>query len=300
MTLLERPFPLYRLDKGGIEGRSYFSGDKNTGFTFYTGVTTFISRKVPTDSDYWLNKWRSETDPNVINDKMRLSSTYGTFSHMCLEFLVTNGELDLSSNTLNSILHMALVKDETVEVHETKGWIDSVKKDMLAVNQWIMDKNFVALAAEIQLGVEGQYLNLAGTIDLVGYIDHNNKRMPVIVDYKTGRQSEDHVWQLMIYRDLWNYHFPDYKVDMCYNLHPKDWRKQPSYDFKPRKITEDHTKKMNHYLQAAAIDKESLMPGNSLEITGEKVEMGKATDYEVLTPEQQAERKLNQFEQEES
>ena len=41
------------------------------------------------------------------------------------------------------------------------------------------------------------------------------------------------------------------------------------------------------------------MPGNSLEITGDKVEMGKATDYEVLTPEQQAERKLNQYESEE-
>ena len=54
-----------------------------------------------------------------------------------------------------------------------------------------------------------------------------------MVDFKSGRKGfdESHVFQLYMYKDMWEEHYPDIPIQSVFNWSPKDWRNAPSYNF---------------------------------------------------------------------
>lgn len=78
--------------------------------------------------------------------------------------MLINGTYDLDS--LQKKLEEFCVKEK---IQSKKGWVDSLKKDVLAFAQFMIDTNFKPLAIEICLyhPTDGY----AGAIDIVGEMD---------------------------------------------------------------------------------------------------------------------------------
>ena len=220
--LKAQPDPLYRLDSSGH--RYYYKFDENEEPIFFTSVTTLIRNTLPTSPH--LIQWLVSKQGSGAEEAEERAH-YGTFLHVeCAELLI-NGTYDLDK------LQKKL--DAYAEIHKIqvlKGWVDELKKDVLAFAQFIIDRNVKPLAIEICLyhPTDGY----AGAIDLVAELDWSKKRIVGIIDLKSGRKGfyESHEIQLGAYKDMWEIHFPDVRVDKIFNWSPTAWRKSPSYKLK--------------------------------------------------------------------
>jgi hypothetical protein len=174
---------------------------------------------------------------------------YGTFLHQELASLLINGNYDLDKLTQN--LDAFCLKEK---IQPKADWVTELKKDMLALAQFVIDKAVEPLAIEICL--YHPYDGYAGALDLVCMLNIEEKgffgeqyasgvqkgqpkeskqikRVRAIVDLKSGRKGfyESHQIQLGAYRDMWNIHFADMKIDKVFNVSPKEWKTTPSYNF---------------------------------------------------------------------
>ena len=134
------------------------------------------------------------------------------------------------------------------------NYAEDLKKDILAFAQFVIDYDILPLCIEQSLYSKKGY---AGMIDLVCNMrvytkdeeakarekkgekwtdkdeEKYTKRIIAMVDFKSGRKGfyESHVFQLYMYKDMWEEHYPDIPIQSVFNWSPKDWRKAPSYNF---------------------------------------------------------------------
>ena len=179
-------------------------------------------------------------------------AAYGTFMHAQFETLLIERQYDLD-----------LLKSRLKEYIEQQNlpadfiyYADDLKRDVLAFAQFVIDYDVKPLAVEISMVHPEK--NYAGMVDLVcsmltkpGATD----RINAIVDFKSGRKGfyEEMEIQLHLYRDMWNYNFPEHQVERLFNFAPKDWRKKPSYHLKEQTESEN-AKKIPAILELAAIE----------------------------------------------
>ena len=244
--LKAQPDPLYRLDSSGH--RYYYKFDKDGEPEFFTSVTTLIRNTLPTSP--FLIKWMADMGAEESKEYAQERADYGTFLHIqCAELLI-NGTYDLDS--------LPKKLDAFADVNKVviqKGWVDELKKDVLAFAQFMIDTNCKPLAIEICLSHPTD--GYAGAIDIVCEMDWPEKgffgetyasgvnkgqpkeskqikRIRAIVDIKSGRKGfyESNEIQLVAYKNMWEVHFPDVKVDKTFNWSPKSWRTTPSYNLK--------------------------------------------------------------------
>jgi hypothetical protein len=239
-----QPEPLYRLDSKGH--RYYYLFDKDGEPQFYTSVTTMIRDTLPTSPHLiqWLVDKRGEG-----KDEAEERANYGTFLHQEFASLLVNGKYNLDD------LSQKLQQFATSKGIQTKDdWVGELKKDLLALSQFVIDKRLEPLAIEICLWHPQD--GYAGAIDIVCMADIEDKgfwgetyasgiqkgqpkeskrinRERIIVDLKSGRKSfyESHQIQLKAYQEMWNIHFPDLLVKRFFNVSPKEWKSTPSYNF---------------------------------------------------------------------
>jgi hypothetical protein len=75
-------------------------------------------------------------------------------------------------------------------------------------------------------------LKIAGTCDLVCWLDFGKSRELAIIDIKSGGSYEDHAVQLDMYRIAFNEQYREalgQGVVFTFNWHPNDWQKTPTY-----------------------------------------------------------------------
>ena len=265
-----QPEPLYRLDSKGH--RYYYKFDENDNPVFFTSVTTMIKNTLPTSPQ--LIKWMADRGSEDSKAEAEERAHYGTFLHVeCAELLI-NGKYDL--NKLQSKLEAyATVHKITVRT----GWVDDLKKDVLAFAQFMIDTNFKPLAIEICLYHPTD--NYAGAIDIVGELDWKKERIRAIVDIKSGRKGfyETHEIQLKAYQEMWNLHFPDTMVEKVFNWSPKDFRgTTPTYNFKDQ--TESRNAEKLPYLVALAKIEDSKRT-NMVTIIGGNIDLLKGLSGNV-------------------
>jgi hypothetical protein len=267
-AMVERPMPLFRIDNNGH--RNYYSVSPEGEITMYTGVTTMISKTLPTSP--YLIDWKVDLGKEESEKVTKEKSDYGTFMHIqCSELMIARKyDLDLVDERL---------PDYLIEcghpVSLAKRWSDDMKSDILAFARFVLDHNVVPIAVEITLASKKGY---AGTLDIVAAMDieekgfwgevyasgdrkglpkegKRKKRIRAIIDMKSGKKGfwESHEIQLHAYKDMWEENFPEKPVDKVFNWSPKDWRTAPDYNLKDQ-TDSANAQKLVHLIQLAAIE----------------------------------------------
>lgn len=265
--LKHQPKPMYRLDSNNH--RYYYTFDDLGEPTFYTSVTTLIKNTLPTSPH--LIKWLVDQGGDG-KDIAQERASYGTFLHIQCGELLMNGKYDLDK--LSGKLAIFTTSEKMLQV--PSDWESELKKDILAFAQFMIDYNVKPLAIELILyhPTDGY----AGAIDLVCEHDFEEKgffgetyasgankgqpkeskrmiRINSIVDLKSSRKGfyESGEIQLQAYKEMFQIHFPDTKIDKVWNWSPKEWRSTPSYNFKDQTDSRNLSK-LPHLVQLAKIE----------------------------------------------
>lgn len=217
---------------------------------FYVSVTTLIKKTLPT-SDY-LIKWIADMGYEEAQKYAAERAEYGTFMHAEITRLLIDRTYDLSKikPRLKMFIESQQLKSDCI------FWADDLKKDLLSFAQFMIEYNVVPIAIEMILYHPKD--GYAGAIDLVCEMDYEEKgffgevyktgekagqpketkrsrRINAIIDNKSGRKGfyESCEIQLQSYREMWDHHFPEVKIDKVFNWSPKDWRgKIPTFNLK--------------------------------------------------------------------
>ena len=239
-------FRLYQLNTRGT--RYYYTLDDEGVPTFYPSVTTILHEVSPRNP--FLEKWRAEMGLEKAEAYTQERANYGTFMHGQIEKLLVARSYDLD----NLKAELAKYVEREQLPLSFVNYAEDLKKDILAFAQFVIDYDILPLCIEQSLYSKKGY---AGMIDLVCNMrvytkdeeakarekkgdkwtdkdeEKYTKRIIAMVDFKSGRKGfyESHVFQLYMYKDMWEEHYPDIPIEGVFNWSPKDWRKSPSYNF---------------------------------------------------------------------
>ena len=239
-------YTLYQLNTKGV--RYYYTKDDNGEPTFYPSVTTILGEVMP--RNVFLEKWKADMGWEKANAYTQERANYGTFLHAQIERLLVARSYDL--DTLKAELAKYIEREKLPT--DFINYAEDLKKDILSFAQFVIDYDILPLCIEQSLYSKKGY---AGMIDLVCNMrvytkdeeakarekkgekwtdkdeEKYTKRIIAMVDFKSGRKGfyESHVFQLYMYKDMWEEHYPDIPIQSVFNWSPKDWRKAPSYNF---------------------------------------------------------------------
>jgi len=260
--VIKQPEPLYRLD---YKGKRMYYRFVNGNPEFYTSVTTFLHNQIPT-SKYLLD-WQREHG----EDEMLERAHYGTFLHSVFETLLITKQFNLDK--LPELLKAFTIKERCEYKEE---WVEELKKDTLALAQFIIDYKVKPIAVEIILyhPTDGY----AGALDLPCFMEIEDKgfygevyasgerkgqpkeskqivQIICIIDLKSGRKGfyESHIAQLAAYREMWNLKYPELPIERIFNLAPKGWDTKPAYSLKEQTYSKSILK-LKQYVENERID----------------------------------------------
>jgi len=268
-ALKEQPERVFRLDSSGH--RYYYTFNEKGEAQFFVSVTTLIKQTTPTSPH--LVKWIAEMGYEEAGEFTQERADYGTFMHAEIAKLLIEREVDLDG--MKERLRDFITDNELpvgFMVH-----FDELKKDVAAFAQFAVDCNVRPLAIEIVLTHPRD--GYAGALDLPcvmeieqkgywgevyksgaqkGKPKETKKKIEVValVDFKSGRKGfyEDHEIQLAAYREMWNVHYPDLRIERMFNWSPKDWRgKVPTYNLKDQ-TESPNIEKLKHLVEIARIE----------------------------------------------
>lgn len=205
--------PLFRDDRG--ETRYYALCDETGKVLWSPSVTSVIRDTSPTPPG--LMEWYLKHGNEEATRMRDAAADYGTALHIAIAQY-------FSGETLT-------FRDERLA------------KDMMAWHQFVRDRNVEVVACEVPLYMGPTYNGpkilggVAGTADLICEMDWDKGRVLAMVDIKSGKNSyRDHAVQLAFYTMMWNEWQDrmtedrfDPTVTHCFNWHPKEWTKAPSY-----------------------------------------------------------------------
>lgn len=247
-ALREPAYRLYQLNSDGY--RYYYRFDANGEPEFYPSVTTLLKQVMPTPPG--LLDWIVANGKDGAAEKRDLAAAYGTFMHGQFESLIINRRYDFDA--VPAVLLDYMSRNNVPESYFNQ-WIVKIRKDVLAFAQFVRDWNVRPLAVEI--GLVHPLHRYAGCLDLPCEMTDPKtlKDFRAIVDFKSGRKGfyEEHELQLHLYKDMWNWNYPDDQVERVFNFSPKDWRTKPTYNLKEQ-TDSVNAAKIPFLLQLAAIE----------------------------------------------
>jgi len=247
-ALREPAYRLYQLNSDGY--RYYYRFDANGEPEFFPSVTTLLKQVMPTPPA--LLDWMVANGKDGAAEKRDLAAAYGTFMHGQFESLIINRRYDF--DVVPAVLLDYMERNNVPESYFSQ-WIVKIRKDVLAFAQFVRDYNVRPLAVEI--GLVHPVHRYAGCLDLPCMMTDPKtlKDFTAIVDFKSGRKGfyEEHELQLHLYRDMWNYNYPDAPVERVFNFSPKDWRTKPTYNLKEQ-TDSVNAAKIPYLLQLATIE----------------------------------------------
>lgn len=247
-ALREPAYRLYQLNSDGY--RYYYRFDANGEPEFFPSVTTLLKQVMPTPPG--LLDWIAANGKDGAAEKRDLAASYGTFMHGQFESLIINRRYNFDA--VPAVLLDYMSRNNVPESYFNQ-WIVKIRKDVLAFAQFVRDWNVRPLAVEI--GLVHPLHRYAGCLDLPCEMTDPKtlKDFRAIVDFKSGRKGfyEEHELQLHLYKDMWNWNYPDDQVERVFNFSPKDWRTKPTYNLKEQ-TDSVNAEKIPFLLQLAAIE----------------------------------------------
>lgn len=246
--LVKQPYSIWQLNSCGH--RYYYKYNDFGIPEFYPSVTTILSQTLP-KSKFLINWIASKGIEEAERYKSERAS-YGSFMHSAFEELLINSSYNLDDlkDKLKAYIEANRLPDDFIY------YADELKKDVLSFAQFVLDYDVRPLAIEIAL-VHPLY-KYAGMIDcpctMLSSIG-KKERITAIIDFKSRKNGfyEDAEIQLHMYKELWNYNYPNMQIDRVFNFSPKDWKKSPSYNLKDQ-TESPNAKKISALLELATIE----------------------------------------------
>lgn len=301
-VLLEPVRRLYRINNYK-NGRYYYSYDKNGDPIFYISVTNMIAQTMPTSPH--LIKWIAEKGIEEAENYKEERADYGTLMHITFQKLLIEKTLNLDE--IDELVEGYC--NETGNKKEAENWADELKSDVLAFAQWVIDFNVKPVFIEVVLGSDTELYG--GAVDLGCYLDMEvkgffgekyktgprkgpdketkmKKRAFAIVDFKSGKKGfyENNVIQLQAYKKLALQNFPQLGDQEIYlfNFSPKNWRTEPSYNFKDQTYSKSADKlealTMLSKIQNGNREKEIVVKSGIIDFT--KDEKSISSNYQTV------------------
>jgi hypothetical protein len=247
-ALIDAPYRIWQLNSSGH--RYYYRYDDQGNPEFFPSVTTVLSQTLPKSK--YLIEWIVSKGMDEAERYKEERADYGTFMHAEYQKLIIYRKYDFDD--LKKCLKKYMVQKSLPD--DFIYHADELKKDILALAQFIIDYDVRPLAVEIAL--VHPFHKYAGMIDLpCDMLDRpgGKERINAIVDFKSGRKGfyEEAEIQLHMYKEMWNVNFPQLEITRVFNFSPKDWRKRPSYNFKDQ-TDSANAKKIPGLLHIAGVE----------------------------------------------
>ena len=240
---------IYRLEK---KERWYYKLDP---VTFYPSATSWMKQVMPTP--FFLMQWYRDNTAEYVDERMHISSHFGTLEHVLMSLLLREGSIDLNEidKAVQAYWDVHGITEPKLqsELRTVEEWTERLQSDLVCIVSFIQEKNFTAHAIEWIGNYEGSKqipFKFAGAVDLIGEIDFNGKRKNCIVDLKTGAIPETSPYQLMSYQLMWNQSNPDVKIDLLMNLKPGNATSKSKYTLKNWKV-DDYKDNFLDYIRIA-------------------------------------------------
>ena len=272
-ALNEAPQQIYRLDRAGH--RYYYSFDENGNPDFYPSITTLISQTLPTSE--FLIKWIAKKGYERAEEYKNERAKYGSFMHAEYAEMLIAQVYDLDRLKARLVKYM----ESNNLPFDFVDYADDLRKNMLSLAQFIIDYQVEPLAVEIPL-IHPVY-RFGATLDLPCYLTIRGERIRANIDFKSGKNFyEANEVQLHAQKEVWNYHFPNLKIDRVFNWRPKEWRHKPTYHFEEQ-TNSVNAQKLQHILAMAQIEDKKV--DNMLTICNGVIDLKKGIDqnYKVYT-----------------
>jgi len=208
----------------------------------YPSVTTILDGTTP--MSYALKELIGKYGIEGFNNFMREKADYGTLFHIFVSHYFKYNEI--------TDMQMEQYADKFGRVDFVKNYV-ALKKDILSIMKFKEDYDVVPLVNEKPFHYNDGKLRFAGTIDLIAEMTINKQRKTAIIDFKSGKHGffESHGMQLGFYQILARANGHN-AVDLI-NVSPKDWQKEPTYNFKNWKDNKQ-LDKIQHLIKLFLID----------------------------------------------
>lgn len=289
IEIYEPPETIYRADD--YNDRYYYK-PKGNSIEWYISTTTWLKRVMPMSPG--LIRWMKKNDEDFIDNTLEKTSAYGTFMHTVFNSFIHGDTWDSSKEAVQERIQTHCEIERIPCGHERiDKWSTRIQKDLRALLAFIDERNVRLIASELMLAGQVNGLKYAGALDLVCEFEFNGSNVTALVDYKSGSLWDEHVYQLIAYKKLWDLHYPNRGIDYIFNWRPKDWRSSPSYQLKNRTgKAKEVSGKFDRYLEIAAMEIEPE-PKPDFEFEGElDLETDVTDTYKKVTA---TERELQKF-----
>lgn len=285
---------MHRLNIAGK--RYYYNADLDK---LYPSVTTIISKYHPMNR--WLLEWWCKLGYEEALKFMQEKALYGTFMHCIFKYILLGNIIKLTVEYIESMAIYFLTKGNySIKDINIENWIYPAKQDIIGFITWIQEYKIKPIAIEIILCDN----NYAGAIDFVGKGIFNDQEIYFICDFKTGRKIfyDDNPIQLEAYKKLWNYNYPQFKIDRIYNYGCNDYVIPPHANSNLYRFAEQTDnpvrKRWNHYLAMHIRENKEIKIKNLVNIR--ELELNKDSDlsdiFEITNPLEELKKYLNQGE----
>lgn len=232
-TNIVSPFQIYRVQSSGE--RLYFQLNEQNQPTYYLSVTSFCGRSLGISPQLAKNYF-GVLGTEQAELKADLAAHYGTMMHIEIgKFFSNDYSYNFGSEDNDALLDTVQLYLQANNLHHSLAyeWRDNLQNDLASFITWVQEKNVQWIAMEFRICSDTY--KLAGSIDLVCELDFDGKRVKAIVDFKSGRKGfyESHILQLKAYATIWNEHYRNFcPITHIFNWSPKEWRSEPTYNFK--------------------------------------------------------------------
>jgi len=251
---------IYRLDNNG---KRYYIRYNNDKVEYAPSATTVLDDQIPKKK--YLEKWMIDNHLNYKNylTEMKIKADYGTLLHIGFAELLQEKTIFLDDDSIKERIenYFKTTYDEYY-LHKNNinilKWIKRFKKDIISIICFVKDYQIKPIAIEMPLiGVINENL-IGGCVDLICKLKIEEKDKIALIDLKSTEKdyfSESNLIQLLIYKEIWNQNFPEYKIEQVYNLKMnlfkmKSLQKyilEEKNNFKPYKFVNYNNQDLDYY-----------------------------------------------------
>jgi len=196
---------------------------------FVPSVTTVLN---VVDKGIGWNKWLGDSASyEAAMAYGKEAGLVGSIAHDFIEQMNHGTTIELPTEPGEYTNHANYLDTKTLETHEIWPRRKLIQRRLMAYKKFHRERFIDMLASEIMLFCD----NFAGTADFVGHIKFNKKEPLSLIDYKTGKEYEDHQLQVSALKILWDLVFPDDPIEELFCLYLSERGKftLKHYEFDP-------------------------------------------------------------------